>query len=59
MAGKQHEDLILGDKLVSEAGREELVWATRLALRRMIFLNFAGVTMDKANAPQDGYAFLP
>jgi hypothetical protein len=59
MAGKQHEDLVLGGKLVSEAGREELVWATRLARRRLIFLNFAGVTMNQGTAPQNGYVFLP
>ncbi|WP_263355880.1 intracellular growth attenuator family protein [Acidicapsa ligni] len=41
LSGKQHEDFVLGSKLVSEATQEELQWATVLARTRMNFLNWA------------------
>jgi hypothetical protein len=59
MAGKQHEDFVLAGKLVSEADKDQLIWATQLSRRRMLFLNFAGVTMDRATAPETPYTFLP
>jgi hypothetical protein len=59
LAGKQHEDLVLGDKLVSEATRDELAWATQLSRRRLGFLNFAGVITDRAIPPATPYTFVP
>jgi hypothetical protein len=41
LKGKQHEDLLLGDKLVSETDKAGLLWATELARSRLRFLNWA------------------
>ncbi len=38
LQGKQHDDLVLGGKLVSEATEDELRWATSLSQRRLNFL---------------------
>jgi hypothetical protein len=52
LSGKQHEDLILGGKLVSEATQEELQWAVTLSRSRMNFLNWALVTMNNPVLPE-------
>ncbi len=41
LEGKQQEDLVLRDKLVSEASDADLVWAALLAYRRVQFLEWA------------------
>jgi hypothetical protein len=38
LGGDQHEDVVLGSVLVSEASEEEVRWATELASRRRSFL---------------------
>ncbi len=40
LSGKQHEDLVLGGRLVSEVPREELLWAVSLSRKRMEFLDW-------------------
>jgi hypothetical protein len=52
MSGKQHEDLVLGGKLVSEATREELGWAVTLSRSRLNFLNWALATMNNPVMPE-------
>ena len=49
---KQHEDLVLGVKLVSEASSEELNWASNLAWRRVEFLQWA-MKMVQCEAPPE------
>jgi hypothetical protein len=52
LRGKQHEDFVLGDKLVSEASENELRVATLLSERRRIFLGWTMVVMDEGNVPE-------
>ena len=52
MSGKQHEDFVLGGKLVSEATQEELGWAVTLSRSRMNFLNWALATMNNPVTPE-------
>jgi len=59
LAGKQHDDLVLGDKLVSEVAREELEWATLLAFKRFQFLNWALRMMKDGAMPADLPAVSP
>lgn len=40
LKGKQHDDLVLGDKLVSETDKAGLLWATELSRTRVRFLNW-------------------
>jgi hypothetical protein len=53
LQGNQNEDFLLGDKLVSEATREQLGWATALANIRTDFLS---MTLDvlEDGLPPDG-----
>jgi 3-methyladenine DNA glycosylase AlkC len=41
MGGKQHEDLVLGTRLVSETTDKDLLWATSLSRERSRFLQWA------------------
>jgi hypothetical protein len=52
LSGQQHDDLVLGSRLVSEAGREELLWATSLARNRAQFLNWAIALYRLGHAPE-------
>lgn len=52
LQGKQDEDLLLGDKLVSEADRDLLSWAATLATIRAGFLNEAIAILEKMEVPQ-------
>jgi hypothetical protein len=38
--GKQHEDFVLGNELVSEVEKDNLLWATMLSQRRLQFLTW-------------------
>jgi hypothetical protein len=49
--GQQHDDFVLGGKLVSEATREELLWATSLSRRRTGFLTWVVEVMEAGNVP--------
>lgn len=51
MSGKQSEDLILGDKLVSEAPLELVHYAATLARTRSEFLAWAGKILDGSLPP--------
>jgi len=53
LQGNQNEDFLLGDKLVSEATREHLGWATALANIRTDFLSMA-LDMLESGRPPDG-----
>ncbi len=46
MGGKQHEDFVLGDKLVSEASKDDLLWAVSLSRRRRDFLSWVMAVMQ-------------
>ena len=52
MSGKQHEDFVLGGKLVSEATQEELGWAVTLSRSRLNFLNWALTSMNNPITPE-------
>jgi len=52
LGGKQHDDLVLGDKLVSEAERDQLEWATLLAWNRLQFLNWVLYIMNSGKIPE-------
>jgi hypothetical protein len=41
LSGKEHEDLVLGSKLVSEATKEDILWAISLSRCRRDFLTWA------------------
>jgi hypothetical protein len=58
-ADKQHEDLVLGVKLVSEVSREELEWATMLSRRRVGFLHWTMIALDNGMPPGVPYKFQP
>jgi hypothetical protein len=51
LKGKQHDDLVLGGKLVSEATEDELRWATSLSQRRLDFLNWIMALLDQGTLP--------
>jgi len=57
--GKQHEDFVLGDKLVSEASREQLEWATMLSRRRAGFFHWTMLAMESGSPPSPPYKFQP
>jgi hypothetical protein len=52
LSGQQDEDLLLGSRLVSEAAREQLIWATALAQRRSDFLTWTLSLLDAGHAPE-------
>ena len=52
MSGQQELDLVLGDKLVSEASREELLWAISISERRQTFLSWAMTLLETGRAPE-------
>jgi hypothetical protein len=52
MSGKQHEDFVLGGKLVSEATQEELGWAVTLSRSRLNFLDWILATMNNPVTPE-------
>jgi len=52
LGGRQHEDFVLGGKLVSEASEEEVLWATSLSRRRTGFLNWVAEVMESGKAPE-------
>jgi len=56
LCGRQHEDLVLGCKLVSESCKDELLWATSLSRRRTGFLKWVVQLMEAGQAP-DGELF--
>jgi len=58
-AGNQHEDFVLGDKLVSEASREQLEWATMLSRRRAGFFHWTMLEMESGSPPSPPYKFQP
>src|SRR4051812_24441124 len=51
LAGNQNEDFLLGDKLVSEATREQLGWATALANIRSDFLAMVLECLEAGHPP--------
>ena len=51
LRGKQSEDLVLGDKLVSESERSQLEWAGLLATVRCGFLNEVIATIESGRVP--------
>jgi len=53
LAGNQNEDFLLGDKLVSEATREQLGWATALANIRSDFLAMVLELLETGRPPED------
>lgn len=53
LKGKQSEDLVLGDVLVSEADAGRLSWAATLATIRTGFLNEAIAILEKMQVPED------
>jgi hypothetical protein len=59
LGGKQHEDLVIGDKLVSEATAEQLEWATMLSRRRLAFFHWTGEAMERGTPPPPPYKFQP
>jgi hypothetical protein len=52
LRGRQHEDFVLGGKLVSEASRDELLWAVSLSRRRTGFLKWVVEVMEAGKAPE-------
>jgi hypothetical protein len=52
LSGQQDEDLVLGSKLVSEAAREQLIWATALAQKRDDFLTWSLSLLDAGHVPE-------
>ncbi len=51
LKGKQDEDLLLDDELVSEASQDKLSWATALAFIRTRFLSTALEILENRQAP--------
>jgi len=58
LQGNQDEDFLLGDKLVSEATREQLGWATALANIRTDFLSMALELLETGRAPDGPIASI-
>ncbi len=52
LAGKQDRDFVLGTQLVSEAGKDEVLWATNLSQRRRDFLHWMIGRMKAAKPPE-------
>jgi len=53
--GKQHEDLVLGDTLVSEANEQDVRWATMLSHRRLNFLRWSLSLLNSAAVPAEPF----
>jgi hypothetical protein len=51
LAGQQDKDFVLGTKLVSEASKDEVLWATNLSQRRRDFLHWIIRRMRAAKPP--------
>jgi hypothetical protein len=51
VGGQQHEDLVLGEKLVSEATAEDLLWAVSLSRRRKEFLTWTITVLQSSSPP--------
>lgn len=58
LKGKQSEDLLLDDYLVSEANRDLLEWATALASIRTEFLSRAIAILEKGHPPEPPIASM-
>ena len=58
-SGKQHEDFVLGDKLVSEVSPEQLEWATQLSRRRVGFFHWTMLAIERGTPPEPPYKFQP
>jgi hypothetical protein len=58
VSGDQNEDLLLGEKLVSEASEEQIRWATALAQRRTAFLDWAIAVMEGQVQPERQFPAL-
>jgi len=56
---KQHEDLVLGVKLVSETSSEDLNWATMVSRRRVGFFHWTMIAMERGTPPDPPYRFQP
>lgn len=52
LAGNQHEDILLGDNLVSEAAQNQLTWATALAKIRHEFLSRVLTILEDGQPPR-------
>lgn len=52
LAGKQDRDFVLGTQLVSEAGKDEVLWATNLSQRRRDFLHWTIMRIRAAKPPE-------
>ncbi|MFT4112794.1 hypothetical protein [Silvibacterium sp.] len=59
LGGRQHEDLLLDNRLVSEASEETLRWATELAHQRDRFLGWTASILNGDERPQEFPQFLP
>jgi hypothetical protein len=59
MSGKQNVDFLLDQKLVSEATRDELEWATQLSRTRLHFLNWVLHIEDQPTPPRLEFACFP
>ena len=59
LKGKQHDDLVLGEKIVSEATESELRWATALSQRRLNFLNWTDIHPPDRHPPHMADVRLP
>jgi len=58
LAGNQDRDFLLGEKLVSEATREQLGWATALAEIRTDFLSIVIELLENRRAPEEQVASI-
>jgi len=52
LSGKQHEDLVLGDHLVSEATKDDLLWAISLSRKRTEFLTWTMSVLEGDALPE-------
>ena len=55
LGGRQHEDFVLGGKLVSEASEDEVMWATSLSRRRAGFLGWVAEVMESGKVPEGNF----
>ncbi len=58
LRGKQSEDLVLGDQLVSESERGQLEWAGLLATVRCRFLDEVIKTIESGCGPAESISTL-
>ena len=59
LKGRHHEDLLLGDKLVSETDEAVLRWATELSRKRLRFLTRALELLNGADLPVGELSVFP